>query len=116
MNQKEIMAGCICVIVTMSLMTSLIYHLNQSEDPEIFQAGLSLNNITGYDIEARIYVHGNSNWDIIHIQISNDTWEDIVVEWESDLNDVLVLYDIEGENTAFIYHLEPSEWRIVVLA
>lgn len=115
MNQKEILGGCICVIVTMLLMTCLVFYLNQSEDPESFQAGLSINNITGYDIEARIYVHGDSNWDTIHVQISNNTQEDLVVKWEGKLTDVLVLYDIEGETKAFIYYLEPTEWRIVVL-
>lgn len=115
MKHREIMVGCACVIVTMLLMTGLVFYLNQSEDPETFQAGLTLNNVTGYDIEARIYVHGDSNWDTIHVQILNDTRKDLVVEWEGNLTDVLVLYNIEGENKAFIYHLKPTEWRIVVL-
>ena len=103
------------MIVTMLLMTCLVFYLNQSEDPESFQAGLSINNITGYDIEARIYVHGDSNWDTIRVQISNDTQKDLVVEWDGNLTDILVLYEIEGENKAFIYHLEPSEWRTIIL-
>lgn len=116
MNQKNIMIGCAGAIAVMLLMMSVFYYLvDQPEDPESFQAGLSIKNITGYDIEARIYVHGNSNWDIVHIQISNGTQEDLVVEWENDLADVLILYNIEGESKAFVYYLKPQEWRIVLL-
>ena len=96
-------------------MTGLVYYLIQPEDPETFQAGLSLSNNTGYDVEARIYVHSYSNWDIIHLQISNGSQKDMMVEWENDLIDVLVLYNINGETKAFIYHLEPEEWRYVLM-
>lgn len=123
MNQKEIMGGCVCVIVTMLVMTGLIYQLNQTEDPETFQAGLSLSNCTGYnnntayDMEVQIYVHGSSKWDVIRFQISNGTQKDVVVEWEGDLVDVLIVYDLlDGEKKKVdIYHLEPSEWRTIIL-
>ena len=115
MNRKEIAGGCICVIITMMLMTGLVYYLIQSEDPETFQAGLSLSNNTGYDVEVRIYVHGDSRWDIIQLWISNGTQKDMTVEWENDLVDVLILYNINGETKVFVHHLEPKEWRYVLM-
>lgn len=122
MNQK-IMVGCMCVIMTMLLMTGLIYQLNQSEDPETFRAGLSINNCTGYnnntayDMEVQIYIHGKSNWDVMHLQISNGSQKDVVIEWEDDLVNVLVVYDLhDGDNKKVdIYHLEPQEWRTILI-
>lgn len=109
------------MIVTMLMMVGLIYCVNQPEDPEMFQAGLSLNNCTGYDnntgydVEARIYIHGASNWDVMHLHILNGTQKDIVIEWEKTLTDVLVLYTVDGETKAFIYYIEPGEWRTILL-
>ena len=123
MKQKEIMVGCVCVIMTMLLMAGLIYQLNQSEDPETFRAGLSISNCTGYDnntgydMDVYIYVHGSSNWDVMKLQILNGSQKDVVIEWESDLVDVLVVYDLhDGENKKVdIYHLEPQEWRTILI-
>jgi len=123
MKLKEIMVGCVSAMVVMLVMTSLIYYLNLSEDPETFQAGLSLSNCTWYynnteyDIEVQIYVHGSSKWDVIRFQILNGTQKDIVIEWEGDLVDVLIVYDLlDGEKKKVdIYHLEPSEWRTILL-
>lgn len=123
MKHKEIMVGCVSAMVVMLVMTSLIYYLNLSEDPETFQAGLSLSNCTGYDnntaydMEVQIYVHGSSKWDVIRFQILNGTQKDIVIEWEGDLVDVLIVYDLlDGEKKKVdIYHLEPSEWRTILL-
>ena len=111
------------MILTMLIMASLIYYVNQPEDPEIFQAGLSLSNCTGYgnntayDMEVQIYIHGNSNWDVMNLWISNGTQKDVIIEWEGDLVDVLVIYDLlDGEKKRVdIYHFEPSEWRTIVL-
>jgi len=123
MKHKEIMIGCASAIVVMLVMISVVYYLDQDEDPETFQAGLSLSNCTGYDnntgydMEVQIYVHGSSKWDVIRFQISNGTQKDVVVEWEGDLVDVLIVYDLlDGEKKKVdIYHLKPSEWRTIIL-
>ncbi len=122
-KQKDIVIGCFGAIMIILLVMISLVVLNQPEDPETFSAGLSLSNCTGYgnntpyDMEVRIYIHGNSNWDVMNLWISNGTQKDVIIEWEGDLVDVLVIYDLlDGEKKKVdIYHLEPSEWRTIIL-